>query len=302
MAAGPCCPDRARDAFGGMARILVVGAGKLGLPLARRLHECGHRVSAIRRGAADPSAPGIHWHALDLTETDALRGVSDAFDQVVIILTPQSRSPNGYRKIYQDAIDNLLRHLEGSGTRPSCVFVSATSVYAQDDGSWVDEDSETTPSSYNGKSLLAAERRILDWSPDPLVIRFAGIYGPGRRRLLNQLAKPLAIQRSPPTYTNRVHEADCVGILDHLCALQRAGQLGHRIVIGADSDPAAKFDMMTWLAKAAGLYPPEHVDADGDAPRNKRCSNRLLLETGYRLIYPGYRDGYSAMLGDDRRD
>lgn len=283
-----------------MAKILIVGAGKLGLPLALRLHDCGHQVNAIRRSTPDTDASGIRWHLLDLTEAGSLHQITGEFDQVIIILTPLSRTPEGYRQIFQEAINNLLQYLETRMDRPACVFVSATSVYAQDDGSWVDEDSKTSPTSYNGQSLLAAERRILDWSPDPLIIRFAGIYGPDRRRLLSQLEKPLAIQRTPPWFTNRVHQEDCVGILDYLAARQRDGNLGHHIVIGADNDPAAKFEMMTWLAETAGLIPPDPMDAPEDAPRNKRCSNLRLQESGYQLIYPGYREGYAAMLcGDD---
>ena len=40
-------------------------------------------------------------------------------------------------------------------------------------------------------------------------------------------------------------------------------------------------------------------DAPEDAPRNKRCNNLRLRESGYQLIYPGYRDGYAAMLRDN---
>jgi nucleoside-diphosphate-sugar epimerase len=282
-----------------MSRILVVGAGRLGLPLARMLHESGHQVTAIRRSPPPSDIAGIQWQLLDLRERDGLQKLGREFDQVIIILTPAARSPEGYRQIYQQALEDLLRHLDGAGARPACLFVSATSVYAQNDGSRVDEESETRPVTYNGRSLLAAEQRILGWSPAPLVVRFAGIYGPERRRLLDQLAKPLSIQRSPPLYTNRVHQADCVAMLDFLAARQRAGSNRHKIYIGADSDPAEKFEMMSWLADAAGLTPPVPVDAPDDAPRNKRCCNRRLLESGYDLIYPGYRDGYRAMLAPD---
>ena len=281
-----------------MAKILVAGAGKLGLPLVRRLRDGGHQVSAIRRSEPVCRIDGVTWHLLDLQDPGAIRRVERGFDQIIIILTPLSRSPEGYRNIYQLAVDNLLAHLDNPESRPACVFVSATSVYAQNDGTWVDEESETEPLSYNGRSLLAAERRVLDWSPAPLVIRFAGIYGPERRRLLDQLSKPMEIQRTPPLYTNRVHQADCVAILDHLAMLQRRGENRHPVYIGADSDPAAKFEMMSWLAGAAGLTRPQPVDAPDNAPRNKRCCNRRLLESGYRFIYPGFREGYAAMLGD----
>lgn len=279
-----------------MAKILIAGAGKLGLPLARALAGSGHEVAAVRRGDPPGASGGIAWHRLDLRDAAAVRALERDFDLVVVILTPAARSPRGYRQIYQEALANLLGHLEGPRDRPSCLFVSATSVYAQDRGEWVDEESAAEPVTYNGQSLLSAERTVLEWSPDPLIVRFAGIYGPGRKRLLRQLQEPLTIQRSPPAYTNRVHEDDCVGILRFLAGRQLRGENRHRVYLGADHCPAPKFEMMTWLARAAGLPEPSPLDAADDASRNKRCSNRRLREAGYRFLHPDYRSGYLAML------
>jgi hypothetical protein len=36
--------------------------------------------------------------------------------------------------------------------------------------------------------------------------------------------------------------------------------------------------------------------ARGRHGANKRCSNRRLLDSGYRFIYPGFRQGYAALL------
>lgn len=279
-----------------MARILIAGAGKLGLPLAQSLGSAGHEVSAIRRSTPPASDDVITWHQLDLEDRSQLDRLEPAFDLVIIILTPADRSPEGYQRIYQGALGNLLDRLDEAPARPACLFVSATSVYAQDDGAWVDESSPTEPETYNGRSLLDAENRVLQWSPNPLVIRFAGIYGPERNRLLRLLEGPLEIQRSPPTYTNRVHQDDCVAILAFLADLQLRGRNAHPVYIGADHDPAPKFEMMDWLARAAGLVRPTPVDAADDAPANKRCSNRRLLEAGYVFRYPDYRAGYRSML------
>ncbi|MYH90732.1 MAG: sugar nucleotide-binding protein, partial [Gammaproteobacteria bacterium] len=109
-----------------------------------------------------------------------------------------------------------------------CLFLSATSVYAQNRGEWLDEESPTSPGTYNGMSLLSAEEAVLGWSPNPLVVRFAGIYGPDRMRLVRQLEKPLTIQRTPAAYTNRVHQEDCVGSLRFLAGLQPGGRNSHR--------------------------------------------------------------------------
>ncbi len=298
MAVVPWSPDGNQDVHL-VARILIAGAGKLGFPLAEFLSRAGHEISAIRRSAPPQEGPAIHWYCLDLEDADTLSQLDDKFDQVIIILTPASRSPDGYHRIYQTALRNLLQRLDHPRGRPACVFVSATSVYAQNDGSQVDECSPTEPVSYNGRSLLQAENTILEWSPNPLIIRFAGIYGPQRNRLLKQLERPMEIQRTPPTYTNRIHQDDCVAILQFLAGQQLTGQNQHRIYIGADNCPAPKFEMMDWLARASGLTPPTPLDLPKGVDtitQNKRCGNRRLLEAGYRLHYPDYRSGYQSLL------
>jgi len=285
-----------------VAKILIAGAGRLGLPLALALSGAGHEVAAIRRGEPRDAPGDIRWHRLDLRDPATVQVLDRDFDLVIVILTPAARSPEGYRQIYQEALDNLLGRLESSRVRPACLFVSATSVYAQNGGEWVDEDSPASPGTYNGRSLLSAEEAVLGWSPNPLVVRFAGIYGPDRMRLVRQLEKPLTIQRTPPAHTNRVHQEDCVGILRFLAELQLGGRNSHRIYLGADHCPAPKFEMMSWLARTAGLPEPLPLDVAEDAPRNKRCSNRRLVEAGYRFSYPDYKSGYRAMLQGGRPD
>ena len=91
--------------------------------------------------------------------------------------------PRGGRtrcEIYVDGLRNTLAALPGGPER--IIFVSSTGVYGQDDGSWVDEDSPCRPTHDSGRALLAAEA-VLHEHPlgsRGVVLRLAGIYGPGR--------------------------------------------------------------------------------------------------------------------------
>ena len=56
---------------------------------------------------------------------------------------------------------------------------------------------------------------------------------------------------------------------------------------------------MDWLAGQVGVDAPPRMKADdvnSGRGGNKRCSNRRLLESGFRFRYPGFREGYAAML------
>lgn len=279
-----------------MARILIIGCGRLGRPLGNLLIYQGHEVVGIRRSAPPDSPSRINWLSMDITKTEAFRLLPTDFQQIIIILTPASRSPQGYSEIYQQGLKNLLGHFHQIQHNLACIFVSATSVYAQQQGQWVNENSETQPLSYNGKSLLDAENQVMKFSQRALVIRFSGIYGAERTRLIQKLEKPVEIQQTPSVYTNRIHQDDCIGVLQHLAIKQLAGEKLYSVYLATDYDPAAKFEMMNWLAAEAGLIAPIPLVAADDAPRNKRCCNKRLVESGYQFKYRSYKDGYRAML------
>jgi len=284
-----------------MARILVVGCGKIGYPVARALASEGHVVYGIKRSIADPADHSIAWIYLDVRDAEAVARLPVEFDQVIIILTPAARSVEGYQQIYQRGLGQLLTRLQCAAAAPAVIFVSATSVYAQQNGEWIDEDSVTRPLQYNGKSLLEAEQQVLEYSSDSLVVRFSGIYGAKRNRLLKQLEQPMQLQATPPLYSNRIHQDDCIGTLLHLSALQRSATGTYRIYLASDFEPVAKFEMMTWLAAEAGLTPPTPFNAADDAPQNKRCCNKRLVASGYQFKYRDYRQGYRQVLNDSEK-
>ena len=82
---------------------------------------------------------------------------------------------------------HILKALKGGNLKRAILF--PVSVYHQMDGSWVDETSPTEPTSFGGKELLAAENALLSSNVPGTVVRFTGIYGPDRTRMINQSAR-----------------------------------------------------------------------------------------------------------------
>src|SRR5690606_24982960 len=101
------------------------------------------------------------------------------------------------------------------------LFASSTAVYGQDDGSWVDETSPTEPRRFTGRCLLEAEALLAGSGLGFSNVRFAGIYGPGRGRLLSQVLDGSAVFGSEPHITNRIHRDDCAGFLQHLIGMSQ---------------------------------------------------------------------------------
>lgn len=279
-----------------MSRILVAGCGDIGSSLGARLHADGHEVWGLRRSTR-ALPPGIKSLRADLTSFDTLDILPGELDSAVYIATPDGFNDTAYEAAYVGGPQNLITALLARSPGISrLMFVSSTSVYGQTNGEWVDEGSPTTPESFSGKRLLQGERLFLESRLPVLVIRFGGIYGPGRNRLLQQVRDARPCQEKPPLYTNRIHRDDCVAVLRHLLDLRNPDP----IYIGVDSEPAPQCVVMDWLATQMGVTAPPRARSgvDGDERRrsNKRCRNARLVSTGYRFLYPGYREGYGAIL------
>ena len=175
-----------------MSHILIAGLGDLGRGLAENLLAAGHRVSGIRRGSDAPS--GVDLYSQDLLDGARLLP-PDRVDLLVIIMTPSEYSEEGYLKAYVRAPLNLLDALAEQQPLPPILFVSSSAVFGDLEGD-VDETTPPAPTRYNGKVVLAAEQEISTRGLTT-VVRFSGIYGPGRSRLLTKVARMARDERRP---------------------------------------------------------------------------------------------------------
>jgi nucleoside-diphosphate-sugar epimerase len=276
-----------------MSRVLIAGCGDIGTALGRRLLADGHHVWGLRRSAAALPA-GMHALRMDLTNPSALDDLPDGFDAAFYIVTPDAYEDAAYASAFVRGTENLLRALSSDGAEPGrLIFVSSTSVYGQSDGEWVDETSATDPGSFAGTRLLQGEEAVLGGPIPGTVVRFGGIYGRGEGRLVKRVRDGSPCQEAPPLYTNRIHCDDCVSVLHHLLNLDDP----QRIYLGVDSEPAPQCAVMDWISAELGLPPSPRAAAVDDHPKGgKRCRNARLLATGYRFLYPSYRDGYGEVL------
>ncbi len=196
-----------------------------------------------------------------------------------------------YRNAYPVGLSNVLNALQHAPLE-RVLFVSSTGVYGQRDGEWVDERSVTEPAGFSGRILLEAESLLASLSVPASAVRFGGIYGPGRNRLIERVRAGASCAAST-LWTNRIHRDDCAGMLHHLLHVPQLDD----VYLGVDCEPAPQCRVMDWIADRLGVPHPQRAATD-DRRRggNKRCSNRRILENGYRFIYPSFREGYAQML------
>ncbi len=279
-----------------MRSILIAGCGYVGTELGRRLALAGFRVWGLRRSPTSFPA-GVQPLLADLVEPESIRALPSV-DTVFYTVSAGGRGEVGYRSAYVDGARNVLAALSKQRHRVTrFFFVSSTAVYAQEGGEWVNEESPTDAASPNAQFLLEGERLSLQGPFPATVVRFAGIYGPGRSRLLERIRRGEAVcVDGAPVYANRIHRDDCAGILQHLLYVKEPDA----VYLGVDYEPADACCAMNWLAARMGVAPPPVVPLaePGDRKRRstKRCSNERIAATGYTFEYPTFREGYGSLV------
>jgi len=277
-----------------MARILIAGCGDIGVAAGQLLADDGHDVVGLRR---HPPANDnkIRYIKADLSDSSDLDKLDSGFDLVIYILTPDDRSEQSYRNVFELGVAKLLNFFSRNSPDTGFIFVSSTSVYGQTHGEWVDEESVTEPGNITGKIILQAERAFLAHCSSNCIIRFSGIYGRNRSRLLDLVAKGGEVQYQPAYYTNRIHRDDCVAVLRFVSNKKIAGAALEPIYLASDDDPAPKWDVFNDLADKLGVERPEQAIFPQGSDQNKRCSNRRLKQLGYSFSYKSYREGYGLI-------
>ncbi|QFU76299.1 epimerase [Halioglobus maricola] len=278
--------------------LLIVGFGDLGSRLARLLYSDTWDISACRRHP-DPGAQ-ISQFAADYTVPGSLQFAESLQpDFVVATFTPGTRDISGYQRGFTDAAYNLLQGL-GEHRPKRLIMVSSTRVYAEKEGGWVDESSELSTMDERAVAIAEAERCLLASQHEATVVRFGGIYGGEGSRLMARIARGEIAPAEPVRYTNRIHRDDCVGFLAHLMQMAGEGDEVLPVYNGVDNDPAAAHEVESWLAARMGCVPD--VAAKSGATGHKRCINKLLNATGYKLQFPDYKAGYLPILKGSHND
>ena len=274
-------------------RVLIAGCGDVGGELARRLLADGHEVYGLRRRAHLLPA-GVQPVAGDLGDPDSLRAVPGGLDVLCYTAAADGRTAAAYRAAYVDGVRNVLDAVARTSSLHRVLYTSSTRVYPQSGGEWVDEDSATDGRDPYARLLLEGEAAARETPTPAVVVRLAGIYGPGRTRLIDRVR---AGEPCSEAYTNRIHRDDCAGVLRHLMRLERPLPL----YLGADHEPATQCEVMKWIAKRLGLPAPTRA-ATETSGLGKRCRNARLVASGYAFEHRSFRDGYEGMIADMARE
>jgi nucleoside-diphosphate-sugar epimerase len=276
---------------------LIFGCGYLGERVARRWREAGHTVVVVTRSdrrAKTFQQQGYDVIVADVTRPETLRNLPAA-ETVLFAVGFDRDSGHSIEEVYVRGMRNLLAALPAETRR--LIYISTTGVYGSADGGWVDEVTPPDPQRDGGRASLAAEELIAAHSlgQRSILLRLAGIYGPGRVPFIRELRAGEPIPARTNGWLNLIHVDDAAAVVVSAAEILISGCSVYCV---SDGVPVERGEYYSEVARQISVPPPQFVEPDPNSPRaaraeaNRRISNaRMLAEIRVTLAFPDYRAG-----------
>ena len=287
-------------------KIAVLGCGYVGAEFARQAKAAGHDVLGVVRSQASRDklrAAGIGAEAFDLHAGD-WSALPKQFDAVVYAASTGGGGPEAYALAYDVGVKHALAWAHAVGAQ-AFVFTSSTGVYRQDDGRIVDEES-VGGGAPTADAILGGERAVLaSGFAKARVLRFGGLYGPGRHHMVDQLRRgDHVIGGRVDHYINYLHRDDAASSI--LAALV-GGPAAARVYNVGDGHPVTKEALARWIAERLGQSVPIFDPSAPAGPRVAKggrtqpsrivATGRIRAELGWKPAFADVFEGLAPFLG-----
>lgn len=278
---------------------LVFGCGYLGLRVARRWLAAGHVVYAVTRSAERAGRwldEGLQAIVADVTDSSTLKDLP-ATDTVLYAVGHEAKLAEANRHVA-----GLQYVIQALGPFRRLIYISSTGVYGDGQGKWVDEETPCQPLRPSGEACLGAEEALAasDAGRRSIILRLAGLYGPGRIPRQDQLLSGEPIDAPQHGFLNLIHVDDAV---EAVLAAENVACVLPRVYLISDGWPVVRGEYYAELARIIGAPPPCFREPERETPAaaraaaDKRISNaRMRAELNFPVRFPSYREGLRAIL------
>lgn len=291
-------------------RLVIFGCGYVGSAVARAAVAAGAHVEALTRNpekAVTLRSLGLAKVVVaELSSSDWHGQIAGGADFVVNCVS-SGGGPDGYRRSYLEGMASIIAWAaQGRAPIGTMLYTSSTSVYSQGESAVVEETAPAEGATPNGKVIRESEL-LLEKVPAVacqrwFILRLAGIYGPGRHHLLNQLREGVTeLGGSGAHRLNLIHLADIVSAA--LACLTAPEAIDSQIFNVADTAPAAREEVVRWLAgqlkRPMPIFDGVPGTRRGGEPMPDRVisSGKIQRVLGWRPQYADYRAGFGVILG-----
>ena len=179
-------------------------------------------------------------------------------------------------------------------------YLSATSVYGNHKGEWVDEVSETKPKSLNGIARLKAENSWLSLQMNknlPIqIFRLSGIYSNEKNILVRLKLGTAKLINKNDHYFSRIHVEDIANILFKSLSKFKSGEIYNL----TDDKPSSSEELILYGAKLLNIKNLEEIDVNELESEmlktfykdSKKVSNKKTKKYfSYNFKFPTYIEG-----------
>ena len=186
-------------------------------------------------------------------------------------------------------------------------YLSATSVYGDHNGEWVNEKSETKPSTLNGKNRLKAENDWRVFSKEnnlPLqIFRLSGIYSKQNNILKRLKTGQAKIIKKEKHFFSRIHVEDIANILFIFLKKFKKNEIFNI----SDDQPASQEEVAVYGALLLKMNKPNPLKIEDLEEgmlkdfykESKKVDNKKIKNFfNYQFIYPSYKEGLDNIVND----
>ena len=227
---------------------------------------------------------------------------SDEFDQKLVVKLKEadhilvSIPPENQEDL---VVKNFSKFIENSKVK-WITYLSATSIYGDHKGEWVNENSKTNPISTNGIARLKAENAWVSLEKNnkiPIqIFRLSGIYSNEKNILIRLKSGGVKLINKKNHFFSRIHVDDISNILFKSLSKFKSGEIYNL----SDDKPSTSEDVTLFGAKMLNIENIEKIEVDqikSEMLKNfynesKKVSNKKMKSYfNYNLKFPSYIEG-----------
>ena len=277
--------------------IFCFGFGQVAKNFIKKLNTEKYNINlsiTSRSGSSKETFNGINYNSYLFN--------SEKFDQNLVVKLKEadhiliSIPPENQEDL---VVKNFSKFLENSKAK-WITYLSATSVYGDYKGEWVNENSKTNPMSVKGIARLKAEKAWLSLEEKknlPIqIFRISGIYSNEKNILVRLKSGGVKLINKKNHYFSRIHVDDIANILFRSLSKFKSGEIYNL----SDDKPSSSKEITLHGAKMLNIENIENIEVDSIESKmlknfyneSKKVSNKKVKNYfDYNLKFPSYIEG-----------
>lgn len=268
--------------------VAIIGCGYVGSAVAQYWHEnMSFIVTATTTNPERVTALQALAQRVLVVQGNDSEGLKSALkNQDAVLLSVSAKKANSYEETYLQTAHTLVSVLKQTPSIQQLIYTSSCSVYGEQNGALVDEETSLAPTNSSGEILRETEQVLLSASSENLrvcILRLGGIYGPGRE--LVKIYQRLAGTTRPGSGkepANWIHIDDIVAAIEFA---RRSCFEGIYNLVDDDNlttnEVAERVCEIYNLPKVAWDY-----SLSSKRSYNAKLSNQKIKEAGYKFTHP----------------